>query len=86
MGEKKALEVLKHILSGFVDLLKHGIIHRDLKPQNILIKNNIFKLCDFGFARTVGIYIILCLNFYMLGNFNSDLLNSSVGTPQYMSP
>jgi len=27
-----------------------AIIHRDIKPANILIKKNIFKLADFGFA------------------------------------
>jgi serine/threonine protein kinase len=27
------------------------IIHRDLKLENILIKNGIIKICDFGFAR-----------------------------------
>jgi serine/threonine protein kinase len=36
-----------------MELLKHGIIHRDLKPENILISAGIYKLADFGFARTV---------------------------------
>ncbi|TKC36142.1 hypothetical protein EI555_002599, partial [Monodon monoceros] len=26
-------------------------IHRDVKPENILIKQGIIKICDFGFAR-----------------------------------
>ncbi|XP_067663394.1 cyclin-dependent kinase-like 3 isoform X1 [Haliotis asinina] len=30
------------------------IIHRDIKPENLLIgKNDVLKLCDFGFARTI---------------------------------
>jgi len=49
------------------------MIHRDLKPENILIKQNTFKIADFGFARSVG-------------NFKSTLLSSMVGTPLYMSP
>ncbi|XP_050416074.1 cyclin-dependent kinase-like 5 [Patella vulgata] len=31
------------------------VIHRDIKPENLLIsKNDTLKLCDFGFARSVG--------------------------------
>ena len=34
----------------------HDIIHRDIKPENLLVntKNNSLKLCDFGFARSLG--------------------------------
>ena len=47
-------------------------MHRDLKPANIFIKDGIFKLGDFGFAKIVDSSI--------------EIKNSYVGTPLYMSP
>lgn len=41
------------LLHGFLELIRNGVIHRDLKPENILIHNNVYKLADFGFAKTV---------------------------------
>lgn len=73
LNEDQAKKVLVDILSGFIELVKNGIIHRDLKPENILIANDVFKLADFGFARTVH-------------NFSREMLESLVGTPLYMSP
>lgn len=48
------------------------IIHRDIKPANILIKQGVFKIADFGFARQV--------------DNNNDLMMSIAGTPFYMAP
>jgi calcium-dependent protein kinase len=71
------------ILRGFIQLVKQGVIHRDLKPANILLHSGIYKLAgfailnilkkDFGFAKCVL-------------NLKREMLNSSVGTPLYMSP
>lgn len=35
-------------------LNKKKIIHRDLKFENILLKNNVVKISDFGFAKPIG--------------------------------
>lgn len=73
LKEEEALGVLKDVLTGFLELIKHGIIHRDLKPANILVSQGIYKLADFGFAKVVEY-------------FKKQMLESIVGTPLYMSP
>ncbi|CAK67557.1 unnamed protein product (macronuclear) [Paramecium tetraurelia] len=68
---------LQDILNAFTTLIRCGIAHRDLKPANILVhqegKRRIFKLADFGYAKTI------C-------NYNAQILKSNLGTPAYMSP
>ena len=37
------------------------VIHRDVKPENMLIsKDSVVKLCDFGFARSLGTPLSSC--------------------------
>lgn len=46
-------------------------MHRDLKPANIMIKDNVLKIGDFGFAKKIP---------------NQKFKNKTiVGTPLYMS-
>lgn len=44
-------------MSGLAYLHSHSIIHRDLKPQNLLLKEGVLKIADFGLARVEGIPI-----------------------------
>ncbi|CAD8095365.1 unnamed protein product [Paramecium sonneborni] len=71
LDEHTATQILIQIVNGFREVIAKGYIHRDVKPANILIKNGIFKLADFGFATKV---------------LNNEILNQQVGTPLYMAP
>ncbi len=44
----KKLEIYEQILDGVKYIHSKNIIHRDLKPKNILIKDGIIKIIDFG--------------------------------------
>jgi serine/threonine protein kinase len=42
---------MKQILLGVYFLHSHRLIHRDIKLNNLLIKNGVVKIADFGLAR-----------------------------------
>ena len=68
-------KLIKKIIYNFLDAIKYlhsgGISHGDIKTENILLtKNNIPKLCDFGFCRTT----------FLAGN------DSKFGTLFYAAP
>lgn len=71
--EDRALLIMKDLLCGYQEILKHNIVHRDIKPANIFINEGKYKIGDFGFAKKVG-------------NLSDPLMKSIVGTPLYMSP
>ena len=60
-------------MKGFKLLTDKNYIHRDIKPPNALVKNNIVKVADFGFAKKVD----------MTGRHK---LTEFVGSPLYESP
>ena len=55
LPQDQAIEVMSQLMLGFQDLVKHNYIHRDIKPENALVKGNVFKVADFGFATKVDI-------------------------------
>jgi serine/threonine protein kinase len=62
-------------MNGYKFLMSKGIIHRDLKPANILIKDEFYKIADFGFAKmSEG------------QNEEERIHQTSVGSPLYMCP
>lgn len=76
--EEEALPLVMQLINGFAELSRNGIIHRyywswyrDIKPTNILVKNKIIKLADFGLSRYSD---------------KMSYMNSIVGTPAYMAP
>ncbi len=54
INEETAFNIIRQIAKGFEELNKFGIIHRDLKAANILVHQDLFKICDFGFAKFFG--------------------------------
>lgn len=50
LTEEKAMYYVKGISNGLLSLKKKGVIHRDIKPSNVLLKNDVPKIADFGFA------------------------------------
>lgn len=47
-------------------------MHRDLKPTNILFKDGIIKIADFGFCKEL--------------TKEKDMTQTMVGSPIYMAP
>jgi len=47
-SESLLLKVALDIANGLSELSKNQLLHLDIKPENILIKDNQFKLADFG--------------------------------------
>merc|ERR1712131_64195 len=73
LDEKMIQNIAAQLVSALYYLHSNRILHRDMKPQNILIgKGGAIKLCDFGFARTMG--------------QSTFVLTSIKGTPLYMAP
>ena len=52
--EKELINILMQLTKALSSLQQHHITHRDIKLQNILIKGNKYKICDFGESRTLN--------------------------------
>jgi len=65
------LKYFQQIFLGLEYLYDKKILHRDIKPHNILIKNGVIKISDFGFAKSFE---------------KNELITTFCGSPLYMAP
>ncbi len=71
-SEKELFKIMNQLIKTLSLLQKNHITHRDIKPQNVLISKGIYKISDFGEARTL---------------IRQGIIVSRVrGTELYMSP
>ncbi|KAL7543181.1 hypothetical protein ACHAXR_012467 [Thalassiosira sp. AJA248-18] len=47
----RQLKVLREVLLALELVHEQGMVHLDIKPENIFLKNNLYKLGDFGLAN-----------------------------------
>ncbi|HTJ47622.1 MAG TPA: protein kinase [Kofleriaceae bacterium] len=80
---RRALRILRHVLTGLGHAHASGIVHRDIKPDNVVLvptgAEEVAKILDFGIAKVIG------------GDVREEdvkLTQAGVafGTPVYMSP
>jgi len=53
MGEKRRYKLLREMLLALDLVHKSGMIHLDIKPENIFIKDDQYKLGDFGLVSKI---------------------------------
>ncbi|XP_007951320.2 MAPK/MAK/MRK overlapping kinase [Orycteropus afer afer] len=53
LSEKKVMHYMYQLCKALDHMHRNGIFHRDVKPENILIKQDVLKLGDFGSCRSV---------------------------------
>ncbi|KAI8788044.1 MAPK/MAK/MRK overlapping kinase [Biomphalaria glabrata] len=51
--ERKIKNYMYQLLKSIDHMHRNGIFHRDVKPENILIKEDLLKLADFGSCRSI---------------------------------
>ncbi|KAM3852898.1 MAPK/MAK/MRK overlapping kinase isoform 1-T1 [Vipera latastei] len=53
LSEKKTMNYMYQLCKSLDHIHRNGIFHRDVKPENILIKQDLLKLGDFGSCRSI---------------------------------
>ncbi len=50
LQEETIFSVFYQLMSGYRVLWESKIVHQDLKPGNVLLKNGVLKIADFGLS------------------------------------
>ncbi|XP_033622708.1 MAPK/MAK/MRK overlapping kinase isoform X11 [Fukomys damarensis] len=53
LSERKVMNYMYQLCKSLDHMHRNGIFHRDVKPENILVKQDVLKLGDFGSCRSV---------------------------------
>ncbi|XP_046359178.2 MAPK/MAK/MRK overlapping kinase-like isoform X1 [Haliotis rufescens] len=53
LPERKVKHYMYQLIKSIEHMHRNGIFHRDVKPENILIKEDMLKLADFGSCRSM---------------------------------
>ncbi|XP_060037055.1 MAPK/MAK/MRK overlapping kinase isoform X5 [Erinaceus europaeus] len=53
LSEQRVMHYMYQLCKSLDHMHRNGIFHRDVKPENILIKQDVLKLGDFGSCRSV---------------------------------
>jgi len=74
---EEGLEIFLQILYGVEYAYERGVVHQDLNPRNILMKNGVVKISDFGISAIIRRKI----------EYRGTLLKvGGAGTEYWMSP
>jgi protein kinase len=52
-SESDVRAIMSQILAGLAHVHRQGFFHRDMKPDNLLWKDDVLKIADFGLAREI---------------------------------
>jgi cyclin-dependent kinase-like len=55
LPRSRVAQITRQVCEGLREMHAYGTMHRDIKPENLLVDaaGNV-KICDFGFARSIG--------------------------------
>ncbi|GIX91326.1 hypothetical protein CDAR_86641 [Caerostris darwini] len=54
LPEFRVKSYIYQLIRSLDHIHRHGIFHRDVKPENLLIRDNLLKLADFGSCRGIN--------------------------------
>lgn len=82
LSSAEAAKIACGVCTGLIEAEARKIVHRDIKPENIMFASDgTIKLLDLGLAKISGDPRINDSS-----KFAVTLVNTSLGTPEYMSP